>query len=317
MKADIPDPGVTPLDPPGQLMIAMSDQSAVLEFDHPVIPIRAHQGQSLWEIEPIDPQEAMKIDHAAKPDTQDRETTPLGLSGQLPIGREMGVPLVRAIAMTDLVVIRIRVHQGQGLREIEPIDPQGVMKTDHAARVTLIGVPGQLVIGQGMIVLAARVIDLIDLQEITRTDHAEIRIRVRQGQSLREIEPIDPQEVMEIDHAVRVDIPDQRATPLDLPGQLVIVMSDQSAVLKTDLAVIPTLVHRGQGLRQIEPIVQPEIPKIDRAAKLDIPDQEVTPLGLPGQPVIGQRMNVRGAMVTRGPLGLPIKDPPGQMVRSQ
>jgi hypothetical protein len=134
------------------------------------------------------------------------------------------------------------------------------MKIDRAAKVdtpdqqvTPFGLPGQPVIEQEMIVLAARVIELIDLQEVMRIDHAEIRIRVHQGQSLREVEPI--------------------------------------------------------GRR--------ETPKTDRAAKLDIPDQEVTPLGLPGQPVIGQGMNVRGVMVTRGPLGLPIKDPPGQMVRSQ
>jgi hypothetical protein len=40
------------------------------------------------------------------------------------------------------------------------------MKIDRAAKVTLTGVPGQLVIGQGMIVLAARVIELKDLQEV-------------------------------------------------------------------------------------------------------------------------------------------------------
>jgi hypothetical protein len=194
--------------------------------------------------------------------------------------------------------------------------------------VTLTNVPGQLAIRQGMIVLAARVIELIDLQEVMKIDHAEIRIRVRQGQSLKEIEPIDQQEVMKIDHAAKVDIPDQQATPLDLLGQLligqgkivlaarVIELIDPQEVMKIDRAEIRIRVRQGQSLREIEPIVRRETPKTDRAANLDIPDQKVTPLGLPGQPVIGQGMNVRGAMATRGPLGLPIKDPPGQMVRS-
>jgi hypothetical protein len=134
---------------------------------------------------------------------------------------------------------------------------------------------------------------------------------------------------MRIDHAAKVDIPDQQVTPLGPPGQLVIgqgmillaarviELIDLQEVMRIGHAEIWIRVHQGQNLREIEQIVRRETPKTDRAAKLDIPDQEVTPLGLPGQPVIGQGMNVRGAMVTRGPLGLPIKDPPGQMVRSQ
>jgi hypothetical protein len=94
-------------------------------------------------------------------------------------------------------------------------------------------------------------------------------------------------------------------------------MSDLVAVLRIAQIVILILGHQGQGPSQIVAIGQQEVMRIGHAAKEAIPDREVTPAGPPGQLAIAQRMTVRGAMVTLGPLDLQIKNLPGPAVRGR
>jgi hypothetical protein len=132
--------------------------------DHVVILTRVHLGQDPKVIAPIVQPEVLTIDHAAKAVIPNREVMLRGLQGQLVTDQEMTVLAARVIAMTDHVVILSRVHLGQDPKVIAPIVQPEVLTIDHAAKavipnreVMLRGLPGQLVTGQEMTVLAARV----------------------------------------------------------------------------------------------------------------------------------------------------------------
>ncbi|SCX13055.1 hypothetical protein [Candidatus Aquiluna sp. UB-MaderosW2red] len=269
-KEVTPDRAVTPAGPPGQPAIAQT-----------VMLIHARQGQGPSQIVAIGQQEVMRIDHAAREVTPDREVTPAGPPGQ------------PAIAMSDLVavlriaqtVILILGHQGQGPSQIVEIGQQEVMRIDHAVRevipdreVTPAGPPGQPAIAMS------------DLVAVLRIAQTVILILGHQGQGPSQIVAIGQQEVMRIDHAVRGVIPDREVTPAGPPGQ--------PAIAQT---VILILARQGQGPSQIVAIGQQEVMRIDHAAKEVIPDRAVTPAGPPGQPAIAQIVILILARQGQGP----------------